>query len=921
MGAAKAIFNFAKIDDLYPQMLQIEKLSDEVRDICKNSLSAANGRPIQERVRDCLQRSYSAVMRAHHNGASGKRVCAAHAECMDAIILKLYENFTVRRLKLARSAADKFCIVALGGYGRSELCPKSDVDIMFLYDNTVGDEIKTLIVDEILYPLWNTGLKLGHSSRTRREAIADARSDVISKNSMLDARFICGSKRVYSAFERAFKAMCARNKQEHFGELMRLKRDRHAKFRWTPYLQEPNIKNGIGGLRDAQTMGWKTFLNFGSSDFRELAKRRIISLSEYKAVSKAYDFLLRVRNDMHYNFGRENDLLDLETQPKIAARLGFSDTLQAQGVEIFMRKIYYSFRVIDAVSKTARKRMGLELPGDVLATMRHMGARKPRNRKFTVDGFSIYCGEVDAVWYNVFKTKPSRLINVFLYCQEYGAVPSDKLEVMIKDSRHLIDASVRSNKRTNAAFLKILERTGNVFPTLEMMHFWGVLGRFIEEFGDITCMVQHEFYHRFTADVHTLNTIAQLDKIFCARQDGKEPFYWDYHKVLVSTKSPASVYLMLFFHDIGKGDGIRGHAEVGAEIASRLLDRLGVPPSDAEPIIFAIKNHLEMARFWQLHDVEDEKSIAKFASLVGNEEHLKYLYILTFCDAMGTSESFWNSYKQSLHSMLYSGTLAYLQKEESQRESSYRRRSERVMKELLAMPDMEMHSELLKEHFANLPRNYFLFHGRDDVAVHIKMIARLLRRKSTDMPILEWRDDPNRSISKLCVVSYDRGGLFAVLAGILSLAGLDILGSKILTRPDGITIDTFYVTGISGGLSENPRVRERFARQIASALNDPSSLDSEINDRFYSDSRTFSSEVNSDVFMRRESGKIILDIRTPDRVGLLYKIAKTIHLCGYNILFARINTENRWAQDTFHIDARPLAEPLSVLGSSLKSIL
>lgn len=162
-------------------MLQIEKLSDEVRDICKNSLSAANGRPIQERVRDCLQRSYSAVMRAHHNGVSGKRVCAAHAECMDAIILKLYENFTVRRLKLARSAADKFCIVALGGYGRSELCPKSDVDIMFLYDNTVGDEIKTLIVDEILYPLWNTGLKLGHSSRTRREAIADARSDVISK--------------------------------------------------------------------------------------------------------------------------------------------------------------------------------------------------------------------------------------------------------------------------------------------------------------------------------------------------------------------------------------------------------------------------------------------------------------------------------------------------------------------------------------------------------------------------------------------------------------------------------------------------------------------------------------------------------------------------------------------------------------------
>ena len=166
-------------------MLQIEKLSDEIGDICRKSLGAAGGRPISEKVRDCLQLSYSAVMRAHHNGASGRRVCAAHAECIDAIILKLYENFTMRRLKLARNAADKFCIVALGGYGRSELCPKSDIDIMFLYDNTVGTEIKTLIVDEILYPLWNTGLKLGHSSRTCREAISDACSDVISKNSML----------------------------------------------------------------------------------------------------------------------------------------------------------------------------------------------------------------------------------------------------------------------------------------------------------------------------------------------------------------------------------------------------------------------------------------------------------------------------------------------------------------------------------------------------------------------------------------------------------------------------------------------------------------------------------------------------------------------------------------------------------------
>ena len=717
-------------------MLNSEKLYAQVREICSKTLLP--GLPPREAAAACLSGAFEAIKASHFAGMGGRTICRAHALAVDKIIEYLYSLFLMRRKSRCKNLASKFCIVALGGYGRFELCPKSDIDIMFLYDKGSSERLKSIVVDEIAYPLWDLGLKLGHSSRTCAEAISDAREDILLRNSMLDARIVCGSSALYSVFLERFNALCFSRKSEHFDELMRLKRDRHSKYGWTPYLQEPNVKNGVGGLRDAQTMAWKTRLNFGSNSLRELAARSIISIAEYKAVWRAYDFLLRLRNDMHYHFDRENDLLDLETQPKIAVRLGYTKGSEIERVEEFMRKVYYSFRAIDSVSKTARKRMGLSLPGDVVENMPHMGTRLPGNRKFTMDGFSFYRGEVKAVSPSVFKKDPSRLVKVFALFQEYGAVPSDSLEVLIKDSCGLIGPSLRSDPSTNAAFLSIFQRRGVVFPALEMMHYWGVLGAFVPEFGEITCMVQHEFYHRFTADVHILNTIAQLDRIFCARES--DGVYWEYHKVLVSSPSPILLYLMLFLHDIGKGDGIRGHSEVGAEIGGRILRRLGVPDSDIESVLFIVRNHLQMARFWQSYDVEDETSIAKFASIVKSEELLKYLYVLTFCDAMGTSEGFWNSYKQSLHSMLYSGTLAYLQKEESQRESSYRRRSERVMKELLAMPDMEMHSELLKDHFANLPRNYFLFHGRDDVAVHIKMIARLLRRKSTDMPILEWRD-------------------------------------------------------------------------------------------------------------------------------------------------------------------------------------
>lgn len=866
-------------------------------------------------VKECLRLSRAEILKAHLGGAPGGAVCAAISAAVDEAVKFLWNGFLEKRLRKDGRIGGKACIAAIGGYGRSELSPNSDIDILFLYEDGVGDGIKELLVDGVMYPLWDTGVKLGHTSATESEILERAAEDALLKNSLLDARFLCGAEALYSRFRRMFDAACQPSKKEHFDTLMRLKRDRHAAFNWTPYIQEPNIKNGIGGLRDFQTMRWKALLNFGSPKIEALMRRGLLSAAEYKALRRAFGFLLRVRNDLHFQTNRPTDVLDLENQPSVAERLGFGGATEEECVEAFMREVYKSFRAIDTLSKTARKRMGVRLPKDVLATMRQLGSRVPRNRKYEIDGFCAYRGEISAVRRGVFKRKPARILRLFQYCQAYGCAPSDTLEVELKDARELIDDAYRADPENRRRFLSILQFRGGVFPALEVMHYWGVLGRFIPEFMDITCMVQREFYHRYTADMHTLNCIAHLDKIFCARRS--DGLYWHYHKVLTGMRNPLLAYLILFLHDIGKGDGIRGHAEVGAEIAGRVLRRLGVPDEDADTVVLIVKNHLEMARFWQSHDIEDEGEIAKFAAIAGDEETLKLLYITTFCDASGTAEGFWNSYKQGLHESLYRETLSYIRKGAGA-ENTFAKKRLKALAELSALSEFEGRRELVEEHMFCMPSSYFSFHNQSDVSMHIRLVEALKKRKNPDSPVFEWIDDPNRSITRLCAVSNDRAGMFSVLAGVLSISGFDILGSKVLTRSDGVTINTFYLTGLYGGVSNNMRIRELFSRRVASALSDNRALDAEVAEMFYGSRRRKNESVLSDVFLRRESGKTVLEVRGRDRAGLLYKIAGTVRDCGYDIVFARINTEAGWARDTFHICAHPLAETKAELVESLK---
>lgn len=907
-------------------------LSEKARKIVLKTLETRGSARVNSKsIKEALARSGEYIKKAHYSGAGGGRVCRARSACIDEIIHVLHREFLKKRRSYSESLGNKFCIVALGGYARCDTAPFSDIDVMFLYDSSVGEELKTLVVDEILYPLWDANLKVGHSSRTREEAVKFAQEDIIARTSMMDSRLICGSKKLFEKYESSYGRFLKRNASAHIDELFRLKRDRHQRHAWTPYLQEPNVKNGVGGLRDFQTLMWIARLKINADSLVYLVTKRVITISEYGQIARAHAFIMRVRNSMHYKFSRNIDLLNGDIQASIACDTGFLKDDEDSRIEDFMRKLYLAFKAIDSIAKAARKRMGIVLPEDVFLTTAKASMNTLR-QNVILEGFFIKNGEIFADNSSVFAKDPVKLIKVFRHCQEYGAAPSDALDILIKDSLKLIDPKIRASKEASEIFLEIFQDKGKLAPILKLMHFSGVLDAFIPEFGDINCLVQHEFYHCYTADFHTINTIAQLDRIFCS--SGDDPVFGTYHTALMSTHAPWLAYLILFLHDIGKSDGIKGHSEAGAEIAKKVLKRLGIPQSDAQTVIYCVLNHLTMAKFSHENDVEDESSAEAFADIVGDEDLLRYLYVITFCDAKGTSETFWNSYKESLHRILYEGTLQKIDNDESRIASLYKERKEQVVREVLEIPELSKMENFVLEHIENLPRNYFIFHGRDNLAMHIKMIASLkkqiLRARLKNLkddeipPIVEWSDDPNSSMSSLSVVSFDKTGLFMTLSGVLAVIGMNIFSSKILTRADGITIDTFYVSGSKFGESRiNPRLKMRFLNELKTSINDKSHLKNLLKKSLIPKSAKAGEahKKASKVSLRFEGKKLTLLVRTPDEKGLLFKMAKIIYKHAYSISFARITTESGWALDAFHLIPTASASDPKNLKRALKEAL
>ncbi|MBC8189588.1 MAG: [protein-PII] uridylyltransferase, partial [Puniceicoccaceae bacterium] len=846
--------------------------------------------------------------RQHRKGTSGLEVCQARAAMTDVVI----ENLFLAALDLYTTQHGtlpcKMAILATGGYGRRELNPHSDIDIMFLYpvkaEGKAFAKFQELVTEEILYPLWDLGWKVGHASRNAKEVIEECRKEVQSKNAILESRVICGSEPLYKSMRKHFDDFCKKeNSKIYIQQRLEDELARHAKSGDTIYLQEPDVKNGVGGLRDYQNILWMAYIKYGFRSFRDLVKAHLLRDDERQAMVDAYDFLLRTRTELHLQNRRPTEKLALEQQPVIAQFLNYRQKDIFARVESFMKDYYTAARTIYRTSEMLKERMAIEVKSgrsgritfrEALRAHQHLPVKR-------VEGFHLYNKVLSSDNQKVFNEDPVRLIRIFRLAQQFGAKIDSNLRYLISRSILLIDHSIINSPSAAKSFCAILRSPGEVYPILLEMHELGVLGRYLPEFGALTCMVQHEYYHRYTADAHVLRTIRHLDRVFSKHDEE----YGRYEKELRKNDDPLLLYLILLLHDIGKVEGVKDHDVAGVRIAQPILNRFGVGAEQQEQILFIIRNHLEMARFWQRFDLDDPQTAESFAKFVEDPQILRFLYVHTYCDARGTAPTLWNSYKDAMHRTLHLRTLEQFE-DNAIIEQKRKDLISMLYQQLVERKVQGISEEELEAHFSLLPERYFINTEQSEIELHLRMVNGLLTQiqaadsMSSLAPIIDWHDDIDLSMTVVNVVTWDRAGLFYKLAGALTLAGVNIVSTKAISRKDHISIDTFYIMDPDGGVVSKLKAREVFEQRLTEALVEEKELMQEISEleskllaasKRKKDMLPAPFPPSVDVYHELSLKQTIIEVQASDRIGLLYQISRLISKKGFDISFARIATE------------------------------
>ncbi len=479
----------------------------------------------------------------HRAGAGGRRICGGRAAILDALLRHLWEATRTGLSAQAQKEFPRLSLVATGGYGRAELNPFSDIDFMFLHDGQVaaGKPLPHLakMIDGVLYPLWDIGLKVGYAVRTIEDCVQVANADMQSKTAVIEARLITGDEKLFAKFQKAVVDRCVVGfEDKYITARLEDQATRRAKYGDSACMQEPNLKNGCGGLRDFQNLLWMTFFKYRTRSIAELQEREFVSAAERKQLETAYDFLLRVRTELHYHLNRPNDVLGKNLQPAVAGNLGYGDRSPSLRIEKFMRHLYTHTRNIYLITRTLEQRMAF-LPPEIksrLARLRSLLPRRRRKPPEPVDGFLFIDGEIRAASNRIFRDSPRRLMRVFLHAQQRQLRLNPDLAQLIRNQLSLVNRSFLTDEHVRETFLTILERRGEVAPALRSMHEVNLLGKYIPEFGKLTCLVQHEFYHQYAADEHTLVCLEQLDKIW----EAKAPPYQHYSPCSRAWKDPDS---------------------------------------------------------------------------------------------------------------------------------------------------------------------------------------------------------------------------------------------------------------------------------------------------------------------------------------------------------------------------------------------
>lgn len=828
-----------------------------------------------------LRTERDALEKLWEQGLSGRSLLLHHSRLVDEFIAGCFAG-AARNLP-----PETVALVALGGYGRRELFPYSDIDLMLLYHPDFRDGVKG-IADAVLYPLWDSGMEVGHGVRTVEESLLQAGEDYFFLVSMLDARLVAGSAGLFGNLLLRFRDEYIEGRRDVFVEKMKEHRRRRRKrYGHHSYLLEPHIKEGKGGLRDIQAMVWTAKVVFGLSAIEDIFDAGLLSPEEQKEFTASWDMLIRLRNRLHYVSRRKNDQLYLEQQVEMAEAFGYTGNDAVLAVENFMRDVYRQLRVVAVTT---------DLFFDHVDEVLGLAGKGPLSvpDKEIEKGVEIRLGSIHLVLPpQQLEARPHVLMRLFLAAARTGLPLHHRTQKVVMANLALITDKIRVSPRMSKAFLALLIEAENIFPVLETMLETGMLQAYIPEFSRIVTLAQHDVYHIYTVDRHSLQTVAEL-RIVVAEQDTV------YRQIVL----PQILYLAALLHDIGKGSG-RDHSLEGAGIALTVGRRLGLSSAECDLLSFLVRYHLFIPENALRRDLNDAAFIQRCAETIGDIERLAMLYLLSIADSRATGPSAWSDWKATLMQEMFLRVFPYLDFSAGQtREQVEIVRHEEQGADWLRdqIEDLLAGEPRPLINLASLSSDYILSFAPEKVADHIRLHRdnyRLLRQKS--LVLAQDLGD----LWEILVLSSDRPGLLAKICGVVTLNNLAVVKAQIFTWDDGTVVDVLDVRPVDG---------LRFAEKDWQAMN--ADLDAAISHRLDLGHRLLKKlapghgrrydrggRISPRVIIDNDSSDIysVVEIHSADLPGMLYRITQTLADFGMNIRRAYIATEVERLIDVFYV--------------------
>jgi [protein-PII] uridylyltransferase len=781
-------------------------------------------------------------------------------------------------------------VVAVGGYGRGELAPHSDVDLLFLLPYKITPRSEQ-VIESLLYFLWDLGFKVGHATRSVDDCLRQAGADVTIMTNLLESRFLWGDQPLFLEFRGRYRAEVQSGSGPRFIEAKLAERDRrHLRYGGgSRYVLEPNIKESKGGLRDLHTLFWIAKFIYHVDEVGKLVDRGVLTGPEARRFDKALDFLWTLRCRMHYLTNRAEERLTFDLQQQIAPLMGYSDHAGARAVERFMKHYFIVAKDVGDLTRIFCAQLEAEHNRRSRFRLPVLGRRK------TVGGFRLEGDRLRVKDPEVFARKPIELLRIFQVAQQHDLDIHPETLRWITQNLKLIGKPLREDPKANQIFMDILTSPQGPETALRRMNEAGVFGRFLPDFGRVVSQMQFNMYHHYTVDEHTLFAIGVLHAIEQGQLQEEAPIASEVvHKIL----SRRVLYLAVLLHDIAKGRP-GDHSEVGAEIALKVGPRLGLSAEETQTVSWLVLHHLKMSDIAFKRDIDDPQTIADFVGLVQSPERLRLLLVLTVADIRAVGPGVWNAWKAALLRELYwraeevlSGGLT----------TEGREKRVEAAKRALAEALRDWPQEEIDAHLARGYPSYWLSLDGETHRRHASLVREAER---AERPLtIDTRVDPYREVTEMTIYAVDHPGLFSRIAGAFAVAGASVEGARIFTLANGMALDIFYIVDAAGGPFDRPAKIAKVTAAIEQTLSGRLRPMQELTRRTPKiPSRFAVFKVPPRVLIDNKASRnhTVIEVNARDRPGLLYNVTQAITRLNLIVDSAKITTFGEHAVDVFYL--------------------